>query len=309
MEINDMLTAYSESLAADQRNKYVAVAGEFIRHGGRGLDKESVLRYLSWMRKEGYADGTIDWKYRAVLRFLKIGGIAVLIHKSDRPKINQMSVYAPGLKPELIGRMIGAAKAGAMPPQDAAYLALSTVFGLRRTELAALTPERVNLRKGLLYIETAKSGRQRYHIIPGEIRPVLESGVKHLRPRTPQSVTLSFLRAERIAGIRHPQEVGWHSIRRTVVRTLLQAGISDATVTNFMRWRDGGQMSRRYFNLTEVGEGDSAETVQHQPDADVDEAVFARHPFLGRSDDARIEGVTTWRAENAPLETRSMTSI
>ncbi len=276
-----ILAAYEKAVSPDNKKQYLAIAREFLRVAGNGeLDKHAVDRYLTYLRAEQYADATIELRFRVVRRLYKLAGIPWEYRRHEGPTIRELEVYAPALSRVVIDPMIQAALAGRLSPTDCAYLALSTTYGLRRIEMATLTPERVDLESRLIKIETAKAGRQRYHIIPEAIIPILAPVRDRLIPVTEISLTVAFRRIERALGRAHAPEVGWHAIRRMLVHLLGQTGLSELQIHEFLRWKRSNQnMVSRYFSPTAIV-GEPGQTRQGRPDRDVDVAVFAVHPFL-----------------------------
>ena len=66
-------------------------------------------------------------------------------------------------------------------------------------------------------------------------------------------------------------------------RRLVQAGIDELAVRNFMRWkRSSNNMVARYYTLTTVtlDDTETSGVAQDSGDRDIDERVFAVHPFL-----------------------------
>lgn len=282
MIASDLVEQYKVRFRSDVKRgrQYLAVIEKFGLHVTEIPTKEDVEARLAELRKAGYADGTIDWEFRVIRSFFRANDLQWPYRRGEGPKIREREVVALGLDDDLICRMVQVARRGRVSVLDTAYLALSTLYGMRRAELAELTPEEFDLPNRLIYIEAKKHGRQRYHVIPEAVLPVLEAALPYLTRKEPIALTKCFYRVEKAAGLQHTAELGWHGIRRMLDRRLLQAGLDEFTVANFLRWkRSGTNMAARYFNLTVVSAKDSG-IAQDTGDKEVDDAVFAKHPFL-----------------------------
>lgn len=279
---NDLVEQYKVRFRYDVKRgrQYLAVLEKFAPHVDEIPTKEDVEARLKEMRVAGYADGTIDWEFRVIRAFFRANNLPWPYGRGEGPKIREREVLALGLDPQLVEQLIHTARTGRVPATDALYLALSTTYGLRRAELAELTPDDFDLTRRLVYVETLKHGRQRYHRIPDQILPTLERGLPLLTQRTPAALSKVFHRLERAAGLKHTEELGWHGFRRMLDRQLLMAGLDEFTVSNFLRWKTGStSMASRYFGMTVVSADDSGIS-QDTGDREVDEKCFVVHPFL-----------------------------
>ncbi len=282
----DLLEKYSSSLSDGSRQR-AAQAKQFLEWlGDREPNAEAVRDWIKRLRRKHYADGTIAVYWALLRRMFRVNSLEWPFRRTDAPVIREQQVYAPALAPEIIRDMIAIVrgkkkpKGGIVPTaQHAVFLALSTVWGLRRIEMVGIQPG--FLKNNTLFVETAKHGRQRYHIIPPEIAPLLESwGFK-----TPVNATILshlFTDLKIMVGLKKDvsMELGWHSIRRMLTRSLLDAGTPLNQVNMFLRWKRGGaDMALRYGSTQIVGR--KGKTVElPNLDREVDEAILALHPFL-----------------------------
>lgn len=144
-----------------------------------------------------------------------------------------------------------------------AYLALSSIYGMRRQELASLSTKSID--NSVIHIPTVKGGSMRAHTIPSEIAPYLAA--YKLKQVHPQTMVNLFLRMQELAKLKHGEREGLHSIRRSLVTELLNNGVLVHVVYSFMGWK----LSTR---LGIVG-------VYARPDPkEVDRIVLSKHPFL-----------------------------
>ena len=91
-----------------------------------------------------------------------------------------------------------------------------------------------------------------------------------------------WYRIEAHIGMKHIDQVGFHSIRRTV-NTLLAKKLPEVTVKSFLRHkqRTASDMTFRYSAVTFVGEGeDEVEVIGGSLQADQDVFADGVHPFI-----------------------------
>lgn len=277
----ELLKAYDENLAGSSqhtRGQLIKMTSDFLNYAaGREIDKSLVLKYLDKMRRHKYADGTINMHYRTISTFLNVNGIKILARK-DAPRIRESEVLAPALDPGLVAEMIGQREK--LSSQQCAFLALSTTYGLRRIEMITLTPDSFDFSSNLVFIESAKGSRQRYHHIPEEIRSYLRS---YNFGESTSSFTANkiFWRIGTVIGMQfRGTEVNWHSVRRTL-DTLLQEKLSWNQVRDFLRWKAApGDMPGRYYSARRFFGRDGMSQEMGKADKAQDDKVFEVHPFL-----------------------------
>lgn len=271
-----LLKNYEDSLRSvgATRTLFLSYARRFLDFASdRALDRKAVEDYLKHLRAKGYADGTLNFTFRVIRRLYVCNDIPWSFKRGEAPIIREDNVYAPALDPEDICEMIKSRDN--LTVQERAFLALSTTYGLRRTELANITPSNLDLDSNSLFVATAHHGRQRYHIIPPEIKPYLES--YSFSSINDFAASTIFLSTEYKAGLEHIYGLGWHGIRRTL-DTLLLDQLPEATVADFMRWKSRGVMAQRYYATRFVGR--KGGVVVSKASRSVDEKIFEFHPFL-----------------------------
>lgn len=276
----NLIDKYATNVAPTSRKKYVAVVTRFVDFCQGDFSREKLAAYIQHLQRHGYSPGTIKkFDLTAIRRFYKVNGLDWPLKHWEVPTLKEGDVYAPALSPDLVRRIIEVVRAGEVPPEDAALAALSTTYGLRRAEMCDLGPEDIDLKRGLLHVFTLKHGRERWHLIPKEIAPYLLALPK--RRLSPTMASKAFYRIERAAGLPRMGEVGWHAIRRALVRGLVQAGLPEPIVRDFLRWKRGtaSDMLLAYYSTQVVGvEGIFTEAARR--DEETDREVFAKHPFL-----------------------------
>lgn len=275
-----LLAKYADNLAkSENRNHYLSYARDFLDNT-EGLDRASVAHYIEGLQ-ERYKPGTVNFVFRVIRRLFAVNNLPWEYRRSEAPRISQGDEYSPRLPTDTIRIMISAAKNGRLYTDEQCFTALSTIYGLRRQELENLQPKDIDLEANILHIATVKSGRERYHVIPLEIRPYLKA---HDFNKRYARATLSqmFKRILIKSGARELKSntIGWHGIRKALFFGLVDAGVNILAVRAFLRWKaavpDLAMPTRYYGSVAGSGRiGSVPETTKE------DEEVFAKHPFLG----------------------------
>jgi len=278
----DLLAKYASNLPDSRyRNHYVSYARNFLESAA-ALDKESVNKYLARLKRQGKKPGTINFAFRVIRTLFNVNKLDWPFRRGEAPQIRQRDEYKPALDPELIKIMVEAAKNGRLDTAPACFLALSTVYGLRRGEMCDLELGDVDLKAGTVFVSPVKSGRESYHLIPVEIKPYLEGHDFSKRYRLDQMSQMFWVVINR-SGLEalRSQRLGWHSMRRGLIFLLHRSGLDPFTVHHFMRFKGAADrelaMDIRYHATHFVGlEGTRVVTEK----AESDREVFEKHPLL-----------------------------
>ena len=222
-------------------------------------DRDDVVRYLCYLREQGYRQSSIDVMVRPVKLLAQIQGWA--FPRLAMPKVRDGDVSRPILSYDEVCLMIRRGKE-VLLARELAYLAFSTTYGLRREELTDLA--RID---GKVTVDTVKGGRVTTHVVPDEIRPYLagyeRTGVRYM--------SFVFRRMIEKLGISLAgNNYGWHAIRRALATEFLYRDVSLINVVRFMRWSDGS-VKGQFGMLAIYGKRKQEE---------VDRSVFRVHPFL-----------------------------
>lgn len=273
-----MLRRYYESLAGSEATKsfYVGQARDFLNKiNFREPNRSSVIYYMGKLQERGFKDSSINLKWRILRRFFIVNGIRWPFKKNETPRIRESTVDARALHPEIIRRFIRLALDGKLTQAEAAVLALCTTYGLRIGEVVSIAPEDFDRRANIILIKTEKHGRERYHSIPDEILPWIEG---YDFPKVNEDKVRAIYKSiESKAGMEHIYRTGPHAIRRTLV-TMVGRYCSELEVKKFFRW-GAITMPQKYTAVKFVGlEHEEIQT--NEEDHNIDEKVFAQHPFL-----------------------------
>lgn len=275
-----LLERYLATLPSPCHPGLVQVAREFcVFAGERSLDRALVDSWLEKLRGKEYARGTIAWRFDVVKRLFQANGVKWPYHRGERPQVGEEDVLALSLEPPLVIALIQTSFA--LSAEMRGYVAMSSTYGLRRAEMAELTQRSFNFSSGLVYVETAKHGRQRYHRLPPQILPFVQEA--SWTQRSPDALSRLFYELRKESGIPalvRGQDIGWHALRRTLDAVLLRGGMSEAEVSVYLRWkRSGRDMARRYLTTRVIGANDVTTTPGLQDDA-MDLKAFSLIPWL-----------------------------
>ncbi len=280
MNNTELLENYSKRLGSTGRSRklYLRYAGDFLDYANGNFDRETIDKYLARLRRRKYSDGSVNLIFRTVRTLFGRNNLEWPFGRGEAPQIREDMVLAPALDPDILAEMIDKVKKEG-DPDEKAFLAISTIYGTRRIEMVELSTKDVNIKDRTIHIATKKKGRERTHIIPEAIVPYLE-GYNFNEGASEFGLFTLWYRLEHRIGLEHIDQVGFHSVRRTL-DTLLLDELSEATVMSFLRWkqRTSSLMAYRYSAQRFVGRGGITTKVKGWA-RDVDSKVFEKHPFL-----------------------------
>lgn len=282
----EALDKYSRRLSSTgaMRAQYIRYAKEFLLYADGLLDREAVLGYVQRMQEQKLSEGTINFKFRLVRTLFSRSGIEWPFNRGEAPRVTKAKLLKPTYSPELVLKLIHSTKTKG-EPEEKAFLALSTTYGLRRTEMVHMGEDDVLTSDHIIHIATAKHGEERDHLIPEEIVPYL-NGWDFSRKLSDSFMMAVLYRIEYRAGVNHTFRAGWHSVRR-ILNTMLRRQVEEhkielPDVMRFMRWTQEEQkyiMSDTYMADTLIGVDGK---ITHVASGAVlsDKNIFAVHPFV-----------------------------
>jgi len=240
-----------------------AVAAQFEEVCGykQEYTREDITLFLAYMRKRGLCQNTI-YKYLKTIKLLsQIQGWQY--PKLTMRRVPDAEVNRPIFTKDEVISLIQNGKKLLTPPQ-LCFLALSTVYGLRRVEMVRFQPS--DLSAHTITVNTAKEGPKTTHLVPPEIAPYL----KFSQPYREETLTHMFHDIMLSTGMSAAGGFGWHSIRRALATELILSEASALNVMRFMRWSEKS-MRREFGMLSMYAKKDQAK---------IDSSIFAMHPFL-----------------------------
>lgn len=284
-----LLDKYSASVAETSRHELTAKMAKYLAWlGSRTPTPEEAQRWIGKMKKEGYADNTLKKEYETIRQLHKINSLPWEVSRGAAPRVNKENVWRPSLGTQAIKAMISVALQPNRVPRglwrpdsrDICFLFLSTIWGLRRIEMARLQPSDINRQSSLIHIETAKHGRSRWHWVPPDVMHfITDWGFTY--PASATTCSRIFNQWRLAVGLQTDQELGWHSIRRSLARHLIEAGVSPERRKQFMRWAmDMKEDMGETYGTAPVVDLDGASQRLVVDEQKNDEAVLGAHPFL-----------------------------
>jgi len=146
-------------------------------------------------------------------------------------------------------------------PQELAMLAISTIYGCRRSELADIRKDDLDFEAKTITIYARKGGRVATQLLPDEIIPYVQS---YSFPHLSLSETSLIFKRIMDKAFEPRQGYGWHSLRRSVATELKNAGVDGGDIYSFLRWSTGSILGTY---------------IQTEPKQNK-EKIFPHHPFL-----------------------------
>ncbi len=226
--------------------------------------RDDVINYLAWCREQGFSQLSIETMLRPIRLIAQIQGWQ--FPKLSMRKARDSEIYRPMLSKEEMAKAISVGREGALIGEELALLALSTIYGLRREEMASPNEPTIDVVGGVIRVNTAKGGEVTTHLIPDEIKPYLSE----YKPFSYGYTAVQFRDIMDRVGVKYGWRYGWHTIRRTLVTELLLSEVSSVTVHRFMRWSDGSLKGNFGVMLMYAKKDQSR----------IDCEIFKVHPFL-----------------------------
>lgn len=241
--------------------QYRLVAEAFLGAHGEQADQEAIMAFLGTKR----APATKAFAYTIIRRLYVVNNWPWPLPPGVAPEVRREEQHQVRLDDAAVGKLVGALRQLKLPERS--YLALATVYGCRREELAGLTRSALDGER--LTFQAVKHGRLRRHQVPEALLP-------HLRwlpmePREVKDLDQAFHRMLDIANVTLPVGSGWHAIRRSLI-SRLERQVPEVTLGWFMGWKT----NRAAYRMI---------SVYAEPNDDelraVDNEVYAKHPYLG----------------------------
>jgi len=267
-ELEKLYERYNQEIeyySVHTKNQYRAQLSEYLKFVDNRdwQDRDVLYNYVQKLKKRGYAQNHINYLVRGPIGALfRAYGLRIPV-KLPRVMISGLVhdlVSAVQFTPEEIVAIIQAARKGTA--QEKALVAISTTYGARVTEIQNVKPKDVHSQKKTLVIHTVKSGLLREHMVPLSIEPYI-FGYDYPETNHNELSQLLMVVEER-AGIKHTARKSFHAIRHGLCNEMLYGAKIDAQdVYTFLRWKGSGML---------------ATYAPYHPN--IDENVFAKHPFL-----------------------------
>jgi len=256
---------------------YLSIAGQFLTWLGDRLPpgEMDLRRYFLHRHDEGISESSLRTYFSVLEKLYKSNHWDWPLESEDRPEAPS-EITTPAFTREEVTELIN--KRELYSKGECFYLAVATIYAPRRIELARI--KKRDIKGNTLYIDTAKKGEKRTHLIPDEIMSYIEA----YRPSAHNVSSLSAM-FDRICkkGLGESKKgYGWHCFRRTI-DTLLPIALAKADkpltlVGYFLRWSRKSTGAR--FLGTPMGGVYARPEIMSSDPFFVDREVFEVHPFL-----------------------------
>ena len=260
----EILTRLEDALKRKKsaRGAYLGAVTDFLGTSPQSLNEEAVLSYLDRREKVGDKPGTLKSRFYALKYLFRLYSVNWTLTETEVFSTRERRQRFPQpwfRKEEVIDIITRARKA--CNPQELAMLAISTIYGCRRSELADIRKSDLDFEAKTITIYARKGGRVATQLLPDEIIPYLTNYDFSKLSVLQLSLMLNKILEKTIG----PKEgYGWHSFRRSVASELKNAGIDEGDIFSFMRWSTGSIL---------------ATYIQTEPEENK-EKIFTKHPFI-----------------------------
>lgn len=264
--------------APGTRSSYLCMAGQYLTWlDGRIPPTEKNTRlYIRHKREEGWGEGSLATLFSALKKLHLSNKWGWKLTQEDRP-IRSSEVNAPAFTEEELATLIR--NRDKYSDGERFYLALSTIMGPRREELARVWGKK-DIKGNEILIHTAKRGPERLHLIPDEIMPVIVAYKP--KPVWGSTLTGTFHRiCEKGLGD-EMKGYGWQSVRRTLNTlgpiNLAREGLPLTFWPEYMR-RSPSEIGRQFMGSAMASHYTHPEILSTDGFA-LDRIILAIHPLL-----------------------------
>lgn len=263
--------------AKDTLISYLSESKKFLTRIGDELppSEETLRRYFLERRRAGISENTLKTLFSILRKLYGVNHWDWPFIKEDRPEA-PAEANTPAFTREEVEQLIKNRELYSRGERF--YLAIATIYAPRRIELARL--KKRDIKGNTIYIDTAKHGEKRTHLIPDEIMPYIEA----YRPREHNVSSLSamFARICKKGLGQRKRDYGWHSFRRTL-DTLLPIALAKADkpltlIGYFLRWSRRSTGTK--FLGTPMGGVYARPEIMSSDPFFADREVLEVHPFL-----------------------------
>jgi len=268
MDVKDILHELdyeTEHYSHHTRSQYFSHVQDYLNYvGSEDWRERDILRsYLQKLKAKGHSQAHINYIIRGPIgAIFRAYGLRIPV-KLPRVKVARYD-YSDRISfsvEETIALIKAALTSGNKQWQN--IMAVSTTYGPRASEIRAIRKDDVHPIKKTIVILTLKNGFKREHLVPPQIQPYIFNYA--YPPMSSNGMYLIFKDIAMAAGITIVPRKVYHAIRHRLDNELRHAGkVRQIAIAAFFGWAEGGMVDD-YAN-------------PYLPD--IDEEVFAGHPFL-----------------------------
>lgn len=208
-----------------------------------------------------------------ILRAISLPGPRWDVGKRALPKVDSSEIVRPALTFDDMKKIVETARAGNLGVREVAYVALASVYGLRRGELASVRKEDIDFTRGVIFVRTEKGGEQREQLLAEQIIPYLKG--YDFEPVSAFEMSIMFKKICYKSGVDIVDGGGWHMWRRGL-ETLLR----DALATDHNLNMDSRLVTKIFFRWRLVSSPDMTDRYYTVDPLVCDRVALAHHPVL-----------------------------
>jgi len=268
MDSEKFFIALSQKSKYTQRS-YKSILNKYLKYINYTFpfDTVKVKQFQNFLSTKKVSESYFNLVYNVLKFFFSVYGQPFDKTIIIPPKVDVFKQEHPTLSIEDIIKLINNVKINGTD-REKVFLSLSTTYGLRNSELCQIAKE--NIKDGLLYINTQKGGFKRWHLIPEEIQKYIFN--YEFKPIPLIEGWVIFNNIYQYLKEKKTQKIGWHSIRRALIKYFVQkANNTEYELNIFFRYNiANNSMINRYARL------DIVDPQLKQ----IDEKIFSIHPFL-----------------------------
>lgn len=260
----EILTRLEDALKRKKsaRGAYLWAVTDFLGTSPKSLNEEAVLSYLDKREKAGDKPQTLKMRFYALKFLFKLYNAEWTVTENEVFSTRERRQRFPQpwfRKGEVINIIAGAKKTCDSP--ELAMLAISTIYGCRRSELSDIRTDDLDFEAKTITIYARKGGRVATQLLPDEIIPYLSN---YDFPKLSE-LRLSQMLNKILKKTVGPKDgYGWHSLRRSLATELRNAGVDDEDIYSFLRWSTGSILGTY---------------IQTEPRQNK-EKIFSKHPYI-----------------------------
>ena len=256
---------------------YLSTAGRFLTwlNGNLSPDEMDVRRYFAELRSSGQKESSLAQTFVILKTLYQANNWDWPFTERDKPEA-PMEYLTRAFTYEEVAQLI--MNRDRYTHNECFYLAMASTYALRRIELARISSK--DLKNGTIFIDTAKKGEKRTHLIPEEILPYVNAYHPREHNVSPMSATFRRMMVKGLGKAR--AGYGWHCFRHTLDTVLpsacAKADIPLTFVGYFLRW------SRKTWGMRILGAQMAGVYARPEILSDdpfyIDRQIFSVHPFL-----------------------------
>ena len=209
-----------------------------------------------------------------LLKAISLPGPRWNVGKRYLPRAQADEISKPAMRFEEIESIVTAARSGRLDKPEAAFVALSSVYGYRSGEIAAVRREDLSYRHGTIFVNTEKGGERRQQMLIPELLPVLKKydwdfGFSSWK------MCAMFKAICQKAGVENAYYKNWHSFRR-----YLETAVRDSLACDPALARDAHQITKIFFRYRLVSSSEMPDRYYSMDSLQADKLALEHNPVV-----------------------------